>query len=125
MALKQVPPLDAAWLVLESRDTPMHVGGLFEFTLPDDAPQDYLKQELERMRATHTIPPPWNLRLVQAPLLGSKTAADARGARRRPRLPRPPFGAARTRAASASWASWSPACTATSSTCTGRCGRST
>ncbi len=73
MALKQVPPLDAAWLVLESRDTPMHVGGLFEFTLPDDAGPDYLTQELERMRGVHTIPPPWNLRLVQAPVLGSKT----------------------------------------------------
>jgi diacylglycerol O-acyltransferase / wax synthase len=73
VALKQVPPLDAAWLVLESRDTPMHVGGLFEFTPPDDAPPDYLKREVERMRAVHTIPAPWNLRLVQAPFLGSKT----------------------------------------------------
>ena len=64
MAIKQVPPLDTAWLMLESRDTPMHVGGLFEFTPPDDAPPDYLKQQLERMRAsTHTIHPPWNLRL--------------------------------------------------------------
>ena len=44
MAIKQVPPLDLAWLMLESRDTPMHVGGLFEFTLPDDAPPDYLEQ---------------------------------------------------------------------------------
>lgn len=73
MALKQVPPLDAAWLVLESRDTPMHVGGLFEFTRPADAPPDYLRRELERMRGAQTIPPPWNLRLVQAPVLGSKT----------------------------------------------------
>ena len=73
MALKQVPPLDAAWLVLESRDTPMHVGGLFEFTPPADAPEDYLRQEFERMRGVHAIPPPFNLRLVQAPLLGSKT----------------------------------------------------
>ena len=40
MAFKQVPPLDLAWLALESRDTPMHVGGLFEFTLPADAPPD-------------------------------------------------------------------------------------
>lgn len=73
MALKQVPPLDAAWLVLESRDTPMHVGGLFEFTPPPDAPAGYLKDQLERMREVHTIPAPWNLRLVQAPVLGSKT----------------------------------------------------
>ena len=73
MAIKQVPPLDLAWLMLESRDTPMHVGGLFEFTLPDDAPPDYLKQQVERMRAsTQTVHPPWNLRLVEGPLIGPR-----------------------------------------------------
>ena len=51
--MRQIPPLDAAWLALESRDTPMHVGGLFEFTLPKNAPPDYLKQEFERMREPH------------------------------------------------------------------------
>ena len=70
--MRQVPPLDAVWLALESRDTPMHVGALFQFTLPDDAPADYLKQEFERMRETHTIPAPWNLKLVEGPLLGPR-----------------------------------------------------
>jgi diacylglycerol O-acyltransferase len=68
--MRQIPPLDAVWLALESRDTPMHVGGLFEFTLPDGAPPYYLKQEFERMREAREIPPPWNLELVEAPLLG-------------------------------------------------------
>ncbi|MGA2319365.1 MAG: wax ester/triacylglycerol synthase family O-acyltransferase [Solirubrobacteraceae bacterium] len=70
--MRQVPPLDAVWLVLESRDTPMHVGGLFEFTLPADAPADYLKKELARMREAHTIPAPWNLKLVEGPLVGPR-----------------------------------------------------
>jgi WS/DGAT/MGAT family acyltransferase len=70
--MRQLPPLDAAWLALESRDTPMHVGGLFEFTLPADAPQDYLKREFERMREARTIPPPWNLQLADAPLVGRR-----------------------------------------------------
>lgn len=70
--MRQVPPLDAVWLMLESRDTPMHVGGLFEFTLPDDAPADYLSQEVQRMRETHSIPSPWNLVLVEGPLLGRR-----------------------------------------------------
>ena len=70
--MRQVPPLDAVWLVLESRDTPMHVGGLFEFTLPDDAPADYLRQEVERMREAHSIPAPWNLKLVEGPLVGPR-----------------------------------------------------
>jgi WS/DGAT/MGAT family acyltransferase len=72
VAIKQVPPLDVAWLVLESRDTPMHVGGLFEFTLPDDAPPDFLKQELERMRAVQRIPAPWSLKLVEGPVIGPR-----------------------------------------------------
>jgi diacylglycerol O-acyltransferase len=72
LAIKQVPPLDTAWLLLESRDTPMHVGGLFEFTPPDDAPPDYLRRQLERMREQHSIPPPWNLRLVEGPLVGPR-----------------------------------------------------
>jgi WS/DGAT/MGAT family acyltransferase len=50
----------------------MHVGGLFEYTLPADAPADYLKRMFERMRSVHTIPPPWNLKLVEGPLLGPR-----------------------------------------------------
>jgi diacylglycerol O-acyltransferase len=68
--MRQIPPLDAVWLALESRDTPMHVGGLFEFTLPENAPADHLEQEFERMREARAIPPPWNLTLVEAPLIG-------------------------------------------------------
>jgi WS/DGAT/MGAT family acyltransferase len=70
--MRQVAPLDAVWLALESRDTPMHVGGLLEFTLPEDAPPDYLQRTFERMRAVRTIPPPWNLTPVEGPLLGPR-----------------------------------------------------
>src|SRR5919198_5547018 len=72
MTTKPLSPVDATWLLLESRDTPMHVGGLFEFTPPPDAPADFLKRELERMRSSRAIPPPWNLRLVQGPLVGPR-----------------------------------------------------
>ena len=50
----------------------MHVGGLLEFTLPKDAPPDYPKQVFEGMRSVRTIPPPWNLRLVEPPLIGPR-----------------------------------------------------
>src|SRR5919108_2623363 len=72
MTTRALSPVDATWLLLESRDTPMHIGGLWEFTPPDDAPPDYLKDELERMRELRTIPPPWNLRLVEGPLVGPR-----------------------------------------------------
>src|SRR6476659_6970675 len=50
----------------------MHVGGLFEFTTPPAAPPDYLRQELERMRSEHTIPRPWNLKLIEGPVVGPR-----------------------------------------------------
>ena len=33
---------------------------------------DYLKQEFERMREARTIPAPWNLKLVDGPLIGPR-----------------------------------------------------
>jgi WS/DGAT/MGAT family acyltransferase len=72
VAIVQVSPVDAVWLLLESRETPMHVGGLLEFTLPSRAPADYLQRQLERMRASRTLTAPWNLRPVEAPLIGER-----------------------------------------------------
>jgi WS/DGAT/MGAT family acyltransferase len=73
--MRGVSPLDAAWLAIESRDTPMHVGGLFEFTLPARAPADYLERLFARMREVRSIPPPWNLELVELPVVGSRLPA--------------------------------------------------
>jgi WS/DGAT/MGAT family acyltransferase len=70
--VKRISPLDAAWLLLESRDTPMHVGGLFEFTKPPDAGPDFLAVTLESMRQERAVPPPWNLKLVDGPLIGHR-----------------------------------------------------
>ncbi len=72
MSFVRISPVDTAWLLLESRDTPMHVGALMEFTRPRDAPADYLKLQLQRMRSARTLPPPWNLRLVGAPVIGER-----------------------------------------------------
>lgn len=72
MSVVRVSPVDAAWLLLESRDTPMHVGGLMEFTRPPDAGPDYLKEQVDRMRAARTLARPWDLKLVGAPLIGER-----------------------------------------------------
>ena len=70
--MKRVSPVDAAWLLIENRDTPMHVGALLEFTKPEGAEPDYLGKQLERMREERRIPRPWNLRPVNAPLVGPR-----------------------------------------------------
>ncbi len=70
--MKRISPLDHAWLLLESRDTPMHVGGLFEYTKPPGAGPDYLTQTLSDVRQQSKIPPPWNLKLVDGPVVGHR-----------------------------------------------------
>jgi diacylglycerol O-acyltransferase len=42
--MSRMNPLDAAWLLTESRATPNHVGGLLLFRLPEDAPRDFLRR---------------------------------------------------------------------------------
>ena len=50
----------------------MHVGGLFEFTKPPDAGPGFLAETLDGMRGEHKVPPPWNLKLVDGPLVGHR-----------------------------------------------------
>ncbi len=40
----RLPLFDAAWLLMESRERPMHVGGLQLFERPAEAPEDWLRQ---------------------------------------------------------------------------------
>jgi WS/DGAT/MGAT family acyltransferase len=56
-------PLDAAWLMTESRATPNHVGGLLQFALPEDAPPDFLRRLMHDFRRHKRFAPPWNRRL--------------------------------------------------------------
>jgi diacylglycerol O-acyltransferase len=56
-------PLDAAWIVTESRATPNHVGGLMQFKLPADAPNDFMRKMMADFRDARNFGPPWNRRL--------------------------------------------------------------
>ncbi len=65
MTDQRMKALDAVWLMMESADTPMHVGVLAIFSKPDKAPRNYLSALAEHMR-THQQPvAPWNQRLVE------------------------------------------------------------
>lgn len=70
MSVKPLNPLDISWLMVESRETPMHVGGLIPFTLPDDAAPDFLRLLLADFRACTEVAPPWNHRLRKPGLRG-------------------------------------------------------
>lgn len=61
--MKRLNPLDASWLMVESRETPMHVGNLAIFSLPKDAPDDFIQKLFERAKQSREFVSPWNLKL--------------------------------------------------------------
>ena len=61
----QLKPLDAVWLMMESDDTPMHVGVLAIVRKPRAAADDYLEQWVAQMRESRDVVAPWNSRLVK------------------------------------------------------------
>src|SRR5210317_1452118 len=63
MTSMRMKPLDAIWLMMESADTPMHVGVLAIFQKPRNAPADYLSQWAEQMRESSEPVAPWSYRL--------------------------------------------------------------
>lgn len=63
-------PLDAAWLMVESTETPMHVGSLTIFSLPTKAPEHFLKDLVASMREHKNFAAPFNLKLVNPKLKG-------------------------------------------------------
>ncbi len=62
----RMKPLDAVWLMMESDDTPMHVGVLAIFHKPRNAPADYLTRMAADMRGSTQVVPPWDQRLSRA-----------------------------------------------------------
>lgn len=60
---KKLSILDSSWLSMESRDTPMHVGGLVLFEKPDDADEDYMQDLYQHLISCEDICPPFNQKL--------------------------------------------------------------
>jgi WS/DGAT/MGAT family acyltransferase len=63
--MKYLSPVDAAFIRMDSKRTPMHVGGLLTFRLPPHAPRDFLRDLLEQMRQQPFMPYPFNCKLVR------------------------------------------------------------
>jgi WS/DGAT/MGAT family acyltransferase len=70
-------PLDAVWLMMESADTPMHVGVLAIFTPPRNAPKNYLSDWAASVREVQVAAEPWSLIVSQGPsILGPRLEED-------------------------------------------------
>lgn len=62
--MRPLHPLDFIFLSLEKRQQPMHVGGLFLFKIPEDAPSTFIQDLVADIRKSKSIPiPPFNNRL--------------------------------------------------------------
>ena len=55
--------IDAAWLLVESSETPMHVGALLPIELPEGAGPEHVRAIIDAFRATPQVVAPWNRRL--------------------------------------------------------------
>ncbi|MEQ1438830.1 wax ester/triacylglycerol synthase family O-acyltransferase [Fontimonas sp. SYSU GA230001] len=64
MRAKTLKPLDAAWLYVDTADTPMQVGCLAIFSLPPDAPDSFLRELFAHLRSVERFAPPFNLKLA-------------------------------------------------------------
>lgn len=62
MIWKRLPTNQSHWLMLESHDTPMHIGALLTFKLPEQATDTFLRDIANGFRGSRTPAAPWNHR---------------------------------------------------------------
>lgn len=68
--MNMLKPLDAAWLYVDTVDTPMQVACMAIFSLPEEAPGDFLQGLFEHLRAVPSFARPFNLKLASPKLKG-------------------------------------------------------
>lgn len=62
--MRPLHPIDFIFLNLEKRQQPMHVGGLFLFQIPENAPETFIQDLVTDIRDSKSIPiPPFNNKL--------------------------------------------------------------
>lgn len=66
--MKYLSPIDAAFLRMESKRTPMHVGAMMTFKLPPDAPPDFVRNLMLAMREKPFMPEPFGYKLARGKL---------------------------------------------------------
>lgn len=68
--MKRLGTLDASWLAVESEDTPMHVGTMQIFSLPQSAPDTFLRDMVTSMKEAGDVALPWCSKLVWSGIFG-------------------------------------------------------
>ena len=60
---KRLKLLDSGWLMMETPETPMHVGGLMLFQVPENAPDDYLQSFFQYLLQVDDVSAPFSQKL--------------------------------------------------------------
>ncbi|MAY26623.1 MAG: wax ester/triacylglycerol synthase family O-acyltransferase [Polycyclovorans sp.] len=79
MSTHLVPALDLGWLVLETSDTPNHVGALMIFERPGNAGPTYMRDLTDHLRSADALVKPWNLHLRKGLMSGLMPMLDTSG----------------------------------------------
>ncbi|CBL45038.1 Conserved hypothetical protein [gamma proteobacterium HdN1] len=66
--MKHLNPLDSTFLHMDALRTPMHVGSLMTFHLPKNAPPDYVRKLVAKMREKPFMPKPFDCQLAHGGL---------------------------------------------------------
>lgn len=66
--MQRLTPIDSAFLQMESTRTPMHVGCMLTFHMPENPAPDFFHQLVTHLREQSFMPRPFNCRLVNSPL---------------------------------------------------------
>ena len=92
--MKRLGPMDAMFLRMESKRTPMHIGALMTFMPPEDAKPDFVSELLADFSKLSFLPWPFNCKLADGRLSSLtpswvETQPDAEYHVRHSALPRP------------------------------------
>lgn len=63
---KRLALLDSGWLTMETPETPMHVGGMMLYKIPDNAPDTFMQDMLKWMMDVKEVSKPFNRKLKSA-----------------------------------------------------------
>ncbi len=75
--MNRLGPIDAAFITLETPRTPMNIGALLTFRLPEKAPRDYLRKLFMTLREQPVTNPPFNYKLLNKRMARIAPAREA------------------------------------------------
>lgn len=68
--MQRLKPIDSTFLWMDTKRTPMHIGGLLTFRLPEGASSDFFREVMDLFRSDSFMPSQFNYRLARGWMSG-------------------------------------------------------